>query len=143
MRARFLPAILFRTRTEPATRENSFMRELSMWRMRGVIPAGGVGASLFSATDLGGRSARRRRPSTPLTTPTATPISEPLIISRADEFPDENPQAIPPDPNADKPVAGADTTRVQTLEDLGNRIKKLEAGRKPDADEKQKRLLLN
>src|SRR5688572_22262352 len=143
MRSRFLPAISFRTRTEPVKRENSFMRDLSMWRMRVVIPALVVGAFIFSVTDLNGQTTRRRRPSTPIPAPTATPISEPLIISRADEFPDENSQAIPPDPNADKPVAGADTTSVQTLEDLGNRIKNLEAGRKPDADEKQKRLLLN
>jgi hypothetical protein len=66
-----------------------------------------------------------------------------MIISRADEFPDENSQAIPPDPNENKPIAGADTTSVETLEDLGKRIRNLESSRKPDADEKQKRLLLN
>lgn len=89
-----------------------------------------------------------RRKSIPIPAPTATPSSEPMIISRADDFPDENTQAIPPDPNGSKASAGADRTSVQSLEELGNRIKNLEAAtiqtrNKPDPDEKQKRLLLN
>ena len=89
----------------------------------------------------------RRRAATAIPAPTATPSSEPLIISRAEDFPDENAQAIPPDPNAER-NAGAERSNLQILEDLGNRIKNLEAGqpsRTParDPDEKQKRLLLN
>jgi predicted nucleic acid-binding Zn-ribbon protein len=96
---------------------------------------------------MSGQTNRRRRTSTPIPAPTATPLtSEPQVISRADEFPDANSQAIPPDPNEIRPGSGADTVSVGTLEELGNRIKNLEAARnaKPvDPDEKQKRLLLN
>ena len=69
-----------------------------------------------------------------------------MVISRADEFPDENSRAIPPDPNEVK-TTGVDAASLLTLEQLGNRIKNLEAGNKnvakADPDEKQKRLLLN
>src|SRR5215204_3322814 len=105
-----------------------------------------VFASVVSVIDVSGQT-KRRRTSTPIPAPTATPYSsEPQVISRADEFPDQNSQAIPPDPNELKPGAGADSASVLSLEDLGNRIKNLEAGQqiKPvDKDEKQKRLLLN
>ena len=101
----------------------------------------------FVVADLNAQTPRRRRTSTPIPAPTATPIlSEPQIISRADEFPDENSRAIPPDPNEVKP--GSESSSIVTLEELGNRIRNLEATRKPvaaasDPDEKQKRLLLN
>ena len=104
-----------------------------------------VVAFVAAAADVSGQTTRRRT-STPIPAPTATPTSEPLIISRADEFPDENSIAIPPDPNEVKPVIGADTSNLATLEELGNRIKNLEAGRSaspPDPDSKSKRLLLN
>ena len=100
----------------------------------------------FVATANVSAQTTRRRASTPIPAPTATPTSEPLIISRADEFPDENSIAIPPDPNEVRPVVGADTSNLATLEELGNRIKNLEAGRgvpPPDPDGKSKRLLLN
>ncbi|PYT01119.1 MAG: hypothetical protein DMF63_03995 [Acidobacteria bacterium] len=99
------------------------------------------------ATDASAQTNRRR--SIPIPAPTATPISEPQIISRADEFPDENSRAIPPDPNEPRPNSAADRANIASLEELGNRIKNLEAGAsgatasKVDPDEKQKRLLLN
>ncbi len=112
--------------------------------MRILMPGLILAAVVFSVTDLSGQTTRRRRTSSAIPAPSATPpTSEPLIISRADEFPDQNSQAIPPDPNETKSVVGADAASVVTLEELGNRIKNLEAGRKVDADEKQKRLLLN
>lgn len=87
-----------------------------------------------------------RRKSIPIPAPTPTPeSSEPMIISRADEFPDTNSQAIPPDPNEVRNIR-VDPSSLVTLEQLGNRIKNLEAGikvEKPDPDQKQKRLLLN
>ena len=116
------------------------MKHLS--HLRFLIPVLVIGVFVFVAAELNGQTPRRTR-ATPIPAPTATPSSEAMIISRADEFPDENSQAIPPDPNANKPVAGADSANVQTLEDLGNRIKNLEATRKADPDEKSKRLLLN
>lgn len=107
------------------------------------MPLIALGACLFAVVEIDGQ-ATRRRTSTPIPAPTATPsTSEPMIISRADEFPDENPQAIPPDPSTRPAV---DAASLVTLEELGNRIKNLEAGRKvekADPDEKQKRVLLN
>jgi len=105
-------------------------------------------ACIATTTDTSAQTNRRR--SIPIPAPTATPMTEPQIISRADEFPDDNnSRAIPPDPNDVKP--GADSANVVSLEELGRRIRNLEAGassaatssRKPDPDEKQKRLLLN
>lgn len=104
-----------------------------------------VGGFLFIATDASAQGTRRRT-STPIPAPTATPVgSEPLVISRADEFPDENSRAVPPDPNEIR-SGGADAASISTLEELGNRIRNLESGRnvpKADPDEKHKRLLLN
>lgn len=112
-------------------------------RMAVFVPAVIAFVALCSVV-VSAQSTRRTRKATPIPAPTATPqTSEPLIISRAEDFPDENSQAIPPDPNAERPVAGADAANLQTLEDLGRRIRNLEATRKPDPDEKQKRLLLN
>lgn len=119
------------------------MRDLSLRRFHLIIPVIGILLLTIAAAELNGQTTPRRRASIPIPAPTATPTtSEPLIISRADEFPDENSQAIPPDPNA-----GADSASVVTLEQLGNRIRNLEGGRAAakavDPDEKQKRLLLN
>ena len=108
------------------------------------VPCLVVLAVIATVIDASAQTNRRR--SIPIPAPTATPMSEPEIISRADELSDENSnsRAIPPDPNA-----GADRAGVVSLEELGRRIKNLEAGsssalaRKPDPDEKQKRLLLN
>ena len=125
------------------------MKDLLLGRIRSahlMVLMLGAFAFVFSVADVSGQT-KRRRTSTPIPAPTATPYStEPQIISRADEFPDQNSQAIPPDPNELKPGAGADSASVGSLEDLGNRIKNLETARqaKPvDRDEKQKRLLLN
>jgi hypothetical protein len=125
------------------------MKDLSLRRIHSthlVVLVIAVFAFVVAAADLSGQT-KRRRTSTPIPAPTATPyMTEPQVISRADEFPDENSRAIPPDPNEVKPGVGADSASVGSLEDLGNRIRNLEAGRQvkaPDPDEKQKRLLLN
>ena len=116
-----------------------FLRRRAVFFVPGLIFL----ACLATAIDASAQTNRRR--SIPIPAPTATPISEPEIISRADDTDDNsNSRAIPPDPNA-----GADSANVVSLEELGRRIKNLEAGstaasvRKPDPDEKQKRLLLN
>jgi len=119
------------------------MKDLSLRRIQLLAGVFVFIALVVTAADISAQTNRRRRTSTPIPAPTATPpTSEPLIISRADEFPDENSRAIPPDPNEVKP--GADSASLATLEELGSRIRNLEAGRKvADPDEKQKRLLLN
>lgn len=120
------------------------MKDLSLRRILLIAPVFVLIALIVSAADISAQTNRRRRQSTPIPAPTATPqTSEPLIISRADEFPDENSRAIPPDPNENKSL-GANSASLATLEELGTRIRNLEAGRKvADPDEKQKRLLLN
>ena len=123
------------------------MRDVLPRRIQLIVSVLVFFAFVGAAADMSGQTNRRRRTSTPIPAPTATPLtSEPQVISRADEFPDANSQAIPPDPNEMRPGSGADTASVGTLEELVNRIKNLEAARnaKPvDPDEKQKRLLLN
>ncbi|MEP7148722.1 MAG: hypothetical protein ABI857_07545 [Acidobacteriota bacterium] len=123
------------------------MRDLSLRRIYLIVPVIVIFAFAAASADVNGQTSRRRRTSIPVPAPSVAPLtSEPLIISRADEFPDENSRAIPPDPNEIRTVTGADTASVVTLEDLGNRIRNLEAGRVTravDPDEKQKRLLLN
>ena len=114
--------------------------------MRKVFISGFVLAAVLVLSGGADAQTNRRRTSVPIPAPTATP-SEPLIISRADDFPDENSRAIPPDPNESKAV-GADRSSVQSLEELGTRIRNLEAATiqprsTQDPDEKQKRLLLN
>ena len=116
--------------------------------MRKVFISGLVFATVLVLGTGADAQTNPRRKSIPIPAPTATPSSEPLIISRADDFPDEGSQAIPPDPNESKASAGADRTSVLSLEQLGNRIRNLEASSTPtrskqDPDEKQKRLLLN
>lgn len=106
-----------------------------------------VGAFLALVPDTASAQTTRRRASTPIPAPTATPVTtDAMIISRADEFPDENSRAIPPDPNEARGT-GVDSASLLTLEELGNRIKNLETVRTDpktvDPDQKQKRLLLN
>ena len=123
------------------------MKYVFVRRIKLIVPMLAIIVLMAAASDMNGQTSRRRRTSTPIAAPTATPLtSEPLVISRADEFPNENSRAIPPDPNEVKSSAGADSSSIGSLEDLGNRIRNLEAGRKVekvDPDEKQKRLLLN
>jgi len=126
--------------------ENSFMRDLLRRRASIGLVLALFGVIAFVTDDVTAQGSRRR--STPIPAPTATPITEPIVISRADEFPDENSRAIPPDPNEVKLITGAEPANLATLAELGNRIKNLEAARvtaepKADPDQKQKRLLLN
>jgi len=67
-----------------------------------------------------------------------------LIISRAEDFPDSETMIVPANQEEKNATASESKDRnTITMEDLGNRIKNLEAGSKRDSDEKQKRLLLN
>ena len=117
------------------------MKGIILRRAQLVLPLMIIGAVLVAVSDTSAQTTRRR--STPIPAPTATPSGDAMVISRADEFPDENSRAIPPDPNE---VKGVDAASLLTLEQLGSRIKNLEASRpepKGDPDAKQKRLLLN
>ncbi len=71
--------------------------------------------------------------------------SEPLIISRADEFPNENRVIVQPqaNPQTEKPVEKTDTATPENISELSQRVKNLEANQNKESDEKQKRLMLN
>jgi hypothetical protein len=105
-----------------------------------------AGLGLFlSIPDANAQGTRRKRvPPTSARTVPVQPQTEPLIISRAEDFPDTETQPVvtTPVPSSDEPVRAADES-AKTIEDLKNRVKSLESGKKADQDEKQKRLLMN
>lgn len=86
---------------------------------------------------------RRTKSSSARPAATPTPKTDPVIISRAADFPDED---------ADRPVqqtdevsgrANGDTSSEQVIERLEARIRQLEAQKHSDPDAVQKRLMLN
>lgn len=97
--------------------------------------------------DVNGQGTRRKRtpPKTGSTTavPTPTP-GEAQIISRASDFPDTETVQIPKtDEKKVEDLAFDPVENSKAMADLKSRIAGLEAMKKGDQDEKQKRLLLN
>ena len=89
-----------------------------------------------------GQTRKRKRTTTRTTQPVliAQPQGEPLIISRAGDFPDQNAQAIPaPTIEAVRPV---DDPTGRGIEELRARLNALESSNSKESDQKQKRLLL-
>lgn len=74
-------------------------------------------------------------------TPTPTPSLEPAVISRADEYLDEN--GAVRRIVTDQPAEADQTESRKTIEALQERIKQLEASKTADPDAKQRRMLLN
>ena len=112
-------------------------------RQKLVVAVFALIALCLSVSDLDAQTKRKKkRTKRPVAAATVTsPRTEPLIISRAEDFPDGNSQPTVTE-RLTEPVGTADTNS-QTLEDLANRIKGLEALKKNDYDTKQKRLMLN
>lgn len=105
-----------------------------------VLPVLSLTLVFLAAEGTEAQVTRSERRSIPIASPTP-PANEPMIISRADDFPDENSQPAQVETVAvpiPSPVASGSVS-----EDLESRIRSLEAGRKDDYDAKQKRLLLN
>jgi hypothetical protein len=101
------------------------------------------------ALDANAQTARRGQTrKTATAQPTPTVQGEPLIISRADEFPDENRRLLSPEQvaapveNRTNVVEKASSNEA-LISEMSARIKNLESGQKNEYDEKQKRLLLN
>lgn len=95
--------------------------------------------ALVSASES---DAQTRRPRVSIPVPAQTPPpNEPLIISRAEDFPDENAEAVPPQPVTGTSDQGGPSRLA--IEELGSRVKQLESDRKDNTDAKQRRLLLN
>ena len=104
-------------------------------------------AIIFVSVSSSDAQTRRRKKAVKKPVAVATvirPQAEPLIISRAEDFLDTG--SLVPEPTVTERIvepAGTADTASQTLEDLANRIKGLEALKKDDYDTKQKRLMLN
>lgn len=80
----------------------------------------------------------------PVATPTPTRTG-PEVISRADQFLDENGNVVTPEepPVLDTVETGGAVRTGSSVDDLDQRLKSLEGNRKSDSDEKQRRLALN
>lgn len=85
-----------------------------------------------------GRTATPR----PAVSPSPRPSNDlPVVISRAEDYDEkETAESAPANP-AETPSNVPNSSKI--IKDLQERIKLLEAGRRPDPDEKEKRLLLN
>ena len=96
--------------------------------------------ALFGVSNIDAQASKKKKK--PAVTPTPAPVQTvPVVISRGDEFPNEN-QIItttenPQTQNTEERPAGSN------LQDLEARIKSLESPKKPNYEEKQKLLLLN
>lgn len=95
------------------------------------------------ASDASGQGTRRKRVPPVSSTPVPVPAGDAQIISRAADFPDTEAQdqQLSQD-RPEVPVTDPDET-TRLIADLRSRIAGLEAAKKPDQDEKQKRLLMN
>lgn len=98
-------------------------------------------ALLASGVEIEGqtKTRKRRTPPAPATATQAQTQTEPVIISRAEDFPD--PDLISPVPET-KVVDATKPTSDSSIDELRMRVQQLELG-KNDSDEKSKRLLLN
>lgn len=104
----------------------------------GILILGGM-------LSVDGQTNRRR--STASTKPIATPTpvrAEPEVISRADQFLDENGRVITPvEPVIESNNTIASPRPESTVADLELRLRSLESNKKIDSAEKQRRLALN
>ncbi|MGI8813182.1 MAG: hypothetical protein ACR2IH_11755 [Pyrinomonadaceae bacterium] len=99
-----------------------------------------VAAVFVSATDVSAQR-KRKRPAKPAPVyPTIQPQGEPLIISRAEDFPDEN-GAVPVPAQTTNASLSADSSG-RSIEDLRARLTLLESSKSKDSNQKQKNLLL-
>ena len=93
----------------------------------------------FFAADSQAQTRKKKRTTRPLPVVTMQPQGEPLIISRAGDFPDQNSQAIPPPPET---LHSIDDPNGRGIEELRARLNAIESSTSKEADQKQKRLLL-
>ncbi len=98
---------------------------------------------LGGVLSVDGQTNRRR--STASTKPTPTPIrAEPEVISRADQYLDENGRVITPiEPESVQIPDPENRLSEGYVADLEQRLKALEGNKKVDSAEKQRRLALN
>jgi hypothetical protein len=100
-----------------------------------------LSAILVSATESDGQTRRKKRTAKP--TPPVIyqqPQSEPQVISRAEDFPDQGVQVVPV-PVAE-PIKAIEDPTGRDIEALRARLNALESSNSKEADQKQKKLLL-
>jgi len=107
-----------------------------------ILPVAALSLILIAVIGADAQTKRPERRSTPIPSPTPT-TNEPLIISRAEDFPDENSQTETAGTTQQVAIPIPAPTPDSTIEDLRSRIGTFESGSKNDYDAKQKRLLLN
>lgn len=122
---------------------------ISSWsgrRFAAVVSTVLVLFMLASVADAQTRKKKRRTVRKPVVAKRTTypPMTEPSVVSRADDYQDQTSQIIEPlsplPSSTDLPVSDSASRR---LKDLQSRVKKLEGAKSSDYDDKQKRLLLN
>lgn len=112
-----------------------------------VLAAAILICSSLSISTLNAQTTKRRisRAAAPTVAPTPTMESLPIIVSRAEDVPNENripvsePIAQPPPESMDEKIDQSN----KRIKELNTRLKSLESTQKNEYDEKQKRLLLN
>jgi len=121
--------------------------KITNWRLVGALAAVNFLFLGFLVNDSNAQTPRRSKTRKAHIQPTPVKTQgEPLIISRADEFPNENQVVVQPvvtNTETEKPVEKTDAAASDLINKLTDRVKNLEANQKKDSDEKQKRLLLN
>ena len=120
------------------------------WRLIGIAATAVFLFSGFIVSDANAQTARRsktRKTNSAVRQNPVIPQGDPVIISRADEFPNGNqavvqPQAEPAETKTETMVEKSNVAGAG-INELSERVKNLEAVQKKDPDEKQKRLMLN
>jgi len=102
-----------------------------------------VALMLFvTAADIFAQTRRKRRAARPAVVTTPQPRTEPLIISRAEDFPDENATPTLPAPIIPGTTRVADDPNAASIDELRARLALLESNKGKTSDQKQKSLLL-
>jgi hypothetical protein len=121
-------------------KQNKFMKWLrsDCWKFTSIL----LLCAMVSAA--GAQTRHKKRSSTRIPAATSVPVAtDPEVISRADDFPN-NSLVLTPSQSSAAPLTGAETSdNSHSIDDLEKRIKMLEAGKATNKEEKQKRLLLN
>lgn len=106
-------------------------------------------AVALSASFVLAQASKSKKPKKPVrivsSLPTPTPATtEPVIISRAEDWPLDSSSAVSPAVENAVKIANAEAASAgPTIAELSERIKTLEAMKKDDYDQKQKRLAMN
>jgi hypothetical protein len=114
-------------------------------RVRFAVICAALVISVVSLVSNADAQSKRRKTGNvkPVSTPTPA-RTNPEVISRADQFLDENGNVVTPiEPAPTAVETVGDVPSGSTVDDLDQRIRSLEGNRKNDSDEKQRRLALN